>query len=64
MIELLRALGPAILLLVLAFTFMAIYVRLQRGGALPVVRPLPAVNALQTMTERAIEEGRSEGVVR
>lgn len=62
MIELLWALGPAILLLVLAFTFLAIYVRLQRGGALPVVRPLSAVEALQTMTERAIEEGRATHV--
>ncbi len=62
MIELLWAFGPAILLLVLAFTFLAIYVRLQRGGVLPVVRPLQGVNALRTMTERAIEEGRATHV--
>jgi hypothetical protein len=56
---LLMAMAPIALLLVLLIIFLVMYVRLQRGAPLPVVRPLPAVDALRSLTERAIEEGRA-----
>ncbi len=59
MTPMLIALAPMVLLVVLLITFVIIYVRLQRGAALPVVRPLPALDALRSLTERAIEEGRA-----
>jgi hypothetical protein len=59
MTPILLALAPVVLLVVLLLTFMVIYVRLQRGSTLPTVRPLPAVDALRSLTERAIEEGRA-----
>lgn len=59
MTPLFTAVAPISLLVVLLLTFVIIYVRLQRGATLPVVRPLPALDALRSLTERAIEEGRA-----
>lgn len=59
MTPLLLAVAPLVLFLILLIAFILIYVRLQRGATLPVVRPLPALDALRSLTERAIEEGRA-----
>jgi hypothetical protein len=59
MTPLVLAIVPLLVFGILLIAFVLIYSRLQRGGALPVVRPLPALNALHALTERAIEEGRA-----
>lgn len=50
---------PLALLLSLGIVFTLAYLRIERGGNAPPLRPLAQLPSLRTLTEEAVEEGRT-----